>query len=350
MGWRPSKMLVWILTISMCSMITLGSIFVWPNLGSHQERLERHGVVDYLQKGGKTTSSKPEKKDDRKMKKWNGLDIPEEGEWDFHGLPVGAKLAQYDSKAIKADYDITKIDGDKLPPGYEYGENPAFKYPDREDRLFITVSTKPRIIFFPKFATDAEVEAVVRECEPKLLRSQVALTLKHKAGESSTQEVRTSKSTWLNLDGANFGNLNKRTQTMLQTTWHEPMNVLHYGQDQHYDSHHDYFDPNMYGKQSSNRMATFFIYLNDTEAGGATTIPRANGGRNPPNYKESACQQGLQVHPRKGSAFLLYDMRPDRSLDPYSLHGGCDVKKGTKWGGVIWFRTNILEGTGKSHE
>ena len=101
------------------------------------------------------------------------------------------------------------------------------------------------------------------------------------------------------------------------------------------------FDPSMYGQQQSNRMATFFIYLNDTDAGGATTIPRANGGRMPPNYKAASCEQGIQIHPRKGSGFLLYDMRPDRSLDPYSLHGGCDVKEGTKWGGVVWYETSL---------
>ena len=94
----------------------------------------------------------------------------------------------------------------------------------------------------------------------------------------------------------------------------------------------------MYGEQNSNRFATIFFHLNYTNAGGATTLPRANNGRNPPDYKENSCNRGLQIYPLKpGSAILFYGMRPDKSLDPHSLHGGCDVKDGSKWAGAIWY-------------
>eukprot|EP01063_Lacrimia_lanifica_P041743 TRINITY_DN9802_c0_g1_i3.p1 TRINITY_DN9802_c0_g1~~TRINITY_DN9802_c0_g1_i3.p1 ORF type:complete len:400 (+),score=169.87 TRINITY_DN9802_c0_g1_i3:73-1272(+) len=273
---------------------------------------------------------------------WNGMEMPASGTWDFHGLPIDLDkpVAQkIVDKALRADYSWKDVQKKPLPEQYT-AKDPAFRYPDDNDALFATVSHVPHIIYFPRIMTDEEADHVVTQASPRMHRSQVALTKEDQnAKKSSTQEVRTSKSTWVSLDGK-LADLDKRLRAVVGTDWHEPMNVLHYEHMQHYDAHHDYFDPKRYGQQSSNRMGTFFLYLNDTEAGGSTTVPRANNGRFPANYKEASCNQGLQIFPRKGSAFLLYDMRPDRTFDEFSLHGGCDVEKGTKWGGVVWFRIN----------
>ena len=290
----------------------------------------------------------------KKVVTWHGQTYEEDGDWDFFGLKVPNSPAVTRAKEgqIRADYDLGKINGSEVPKGYEapsVGE-PCLRYPDVNDRLFVTASTRPRALFFPEIVTEAEVEEIIARASPKMARSQVAITTDgKKRGQSSTQEVRTSMSTWVNLDGP-LANLDKRLSAIVGSTWHEPMNVLKYGKKQHYDSHHDYFDPSYYGNQANNRMATFYLYLGDTEAGGATTIPRANGGRPPANFGKASCEQGLQVFPRKGSGVLFYDMRPDRSLDPLSLHGACDVEAGMKWGGPVWFRANTPAGSGRSRE
>ena len=53
----------------------------------------------------------------------------------------------------------------------------------------------------------------------------------------------------------------------------EPFNVLRYQHGQKYDSHYDTFDPESYGPQSSQRIASFLLYLTDVEAGGETHFP-----------------------------------------------------------------------------
>eukprot|EP01062_Namystynia_karyoxenos_P008854 TRINITY_DN1311_c0_g1_i1.p1 TRINITY_DN1311_c0_g1~~TRINITY_DN1311_c0_g1_i1.p1 ORF type:complete len:404 (+),score=99.18 TRINITY_DN1311_c0_g1_i1:87-1214(+) len=285
---------------------------------------------------------------------WNGWSsIPKDEDWDFFGLPVPPTAARSRVRPgdVRADYDLNKtFKPTERPAGYEYGSNPAFRYPDAMDRLFWVVSLKPFALYFPRIATDEEVDKIVADATPRLRRSQVAVTTQGAARkESATQEVRTSRSTWVTLD-SRFGGLEQRVVNITANKWHEPMNVLLYDKMQHYDSHHDYFDPGMYGRQSTNRMATMFVWLADTEQGGWTTLPRANGGRMPRNYKQASCVQGLQAKPRKGAGLLFYGMRPDRSLDPYSLHGGCDVEKGIKWAGAIWFRANTPGGSGSAHE
>ena len=42
---------------------------------------------------------------------------------------------------------------------------------------------------------------------------------------------------------------------------------------------------------------------------------------------------GLKVKPQTGKAITFYNLLPDGSRDPQSLHGACPVKDGVKWAG-----------------
>ena len=121
----------------------------------------------------------------------------------------------------------------------------------------------------------------------------------------------------------------------------EQMQILHYEVGQKYDAHEDAFDPAWDGPQTSNRAATAFMYLNTVEDGGTTWFPRANGGWQHTTNMTS-CLGGLHVMPVKGSLAIFYDMKPSGELDPDSLHGGCPVKKGIKWGATQWIRVRGL--------
>eukprot|EP01063_Lacrimia_lanifica_P019736 TRINITY_DN27179_c0_g1_i1.p1 TRINITY_DN27179_c0_g1~~TRINITY_DN27179_c0_g1_i1.p1 ORF type:complete len:360 (+),score=78.41 TRINITY_DN27179_c0_g1_i1:58-1137(+) len=340
------------------ALMAFGSVVCVVTVGQHriQTAKARRGAVA-LDASGLEDPEPPNGVPQRPIEQteWRGLVYETDGEWDFYGLkvPKSSAVSRARPGQVKADYDFTAVDGRAVPAGYEdpRGMPPAFAYPPSNDRLFVTVSTRPRVLFFPDLLTDAEVDEALRQARGKMVRSQVALTKdQEKEGKASeVSEVRTSMSTWIDLTGA-LSNLDKRLSHIVGSTWHEPLNVLNYGVSQHYNAHQDYFDPARYGPQTNNRMATFYLYLSDTEAGGATTIPRANGGAPPPNFKAGSCQQGLQVFPRKGSAVLFYDMRPDRSLDPFALHGACDVEAGSKWGGPVWFRAATPDGTGHSRD
>ncbi len=142
----------------------------------------------------------------------------------------------------------------------------------------------------------------------------------------------------------------------------QPFNVLRYEVGQKYDSHYDTFDPESYGPQSSQRVVSFLIYLNEWGAGGETVFPlegpKGLGRLRGIDYK--SCAQGLKVKPMKtGDALMFYSIHPNASFDKVwrgpalggiydvsadarasqrALHGGCPVTSGTKWVATKWIR------------
>jgi prolyl 4-hydroxylase len=120
----------------------------------------------------------------------------------------------------------------------------------------------------------------------------------------------------------------------------QAFNVLKYEVGQHYDSHHDVFRPEEYGKQSSSRIATVLVYLAAPEAGGETIFPLEgkDGEKNVQGYNYKTCDRGYLYQPRAGDAVLFWSVKPDGAFDVHSLHGGCPVERGTKWVATKWIR------------
>ncbi|KAL6317300.1 hypothetical protein AAG906_030053 [Vitis piasezkii] len=119
----------------------------------------------------------------------------------------------------------------------------------------------------------------------------------------------------------------------------EGLQVLHYEVGQKYDAHYDYFLDEFNTKNGGQRIATLLMYLSDVEEGGETVFPaaRANFSSVPWWNELSECgKKGLSVKPKMGDALLFWSMRPDATLDPSSLHGGCPVIKGNKWSSTKW--------------
>jgi prolyl 4-hydroxylase len=107
----------------------------------------------------------------------------------------------------------------------------------------------------------------------------------------------------------------------------EGIQVLRYEKGQQYKPHFDYFPEDKEGsathiKNGGQRIATFLMYLNTPESGGATIFPDA----------------GLEVHAQEGNALLFRYNTP--TADSKTLHGGTPVEAGVKWVATKWLRVN----------
>ncbi|MEO6065463.1 MAG: 2OG-Fe(II) oxygenase [Lysobacterales bacterium] len=105
----------------------------------------------------------------------------------------------------------------------------------------------------------------------------------------------------------------------------EQLIVLRYEPGQEYRRHRDYLPPDAIARDrpgAGNRLRTICVYLNDVEAGGATTFPDAN----------------LRIEPRAGDAIVFDNLTPDGQPDTRSLHAGLPVERGVKWLATLWFR------------
>jgi prolyl 4-hydroxylase len=102
----------------------------------------------------------------------------------------------------------------------------------------------------------------------------------------------------------------------------EPSSVIAYRPGQEYRPHVDFFDERQirenrdrirdYGGQ---RVVTFLICLRAADRGGETFYPKA----------------GATVTHAAGAAMMHYNVVPDGSPDPRSVHHGMPVEAGEKW-------------------
>jgi hypothetical protein len=183
------------------------------------------------------------------------------------------------------------------------------------------LSWEPRAIFFPGFADAARCASIVSIASKRLAPSSLAL----RAGDTAatTADIRTSQGTFLTRHDDVAGVLDwveKRIAavTMLPQRHGEPFNVLRYEVGQKYDSHYDTFDPESYGPQSSQRLASFLLYLNEWESGGETVFPLEGGDglSRLRNIDYKSCALGLKVKPmRTGDALLFYSIHPNSTFD-----------------------------------
>ena len=119
----------------------------------------------------------------------------------------------------------------------------------------------------------------------------------------------------------------------------EAFNVLRYQLGQKYDSHYDTFDPASYGPQTSQRVASFLLYLTDVEEGGETHFP-LEGPKGLERLRRSTqiVRRRTSRQAARGDALLFYNIHPNATFDKHSLHGGCPVVRGEKWVATKWIR------------
>ncbi|XP_048587880.1 transmembrane prolyl 4-hydroxylase-like [Nematostella vectensis] len=156
-----------------------------------------------------------------------------------------------------------------------------------------------------------------------------------------------------------FAKLTKLPRKIIEHS--EPLQVVRYEEHGHYHCHHDseVINKNItcctYGAKDCRlcRFLTVLIFLNDVEAGGELAFPVADNktftweswtkeSKKKCNLAKHCSDSNLVITPKKGKAIMFYNHLVDpksrwmSALDPRSFHGGCDVKKGTKWVANVW--------------
>ncbi|BAT99938.1 hypothetical protein LR48_Vigan499s005300 [Vigna angularis] len=214
---------------------------------------------------------------------------------------------------------------------------------DRGEQWVEVVSWEPRAFVYHNFLTKEECDYLIDVAKPNMQKSTV---VDSDTGKSKDSRVRTSSGTFLARGRDKIiRKIEKKLAhfSFIPVEHGEGLQVLHYEVGQKYEPHYDYFLDDFNTKNGGQRIATVLMYLTDVEEGGETVFPAAKGNfSSVPWWNElSDCgKKGLSIKPKRGDALLFWSMKPDATLDPSSLHGGCPVIKGNKWSSTKWMRVN----------
>lgn len=201
-----------------------------------------------------------------------------------------------------------------------------------------TLSWSPRAFIYHDFLSEEECRHLMEISKPHMEKSKV---IDNESGMSKDSKARSSEGAFLPRGTDDIVTaIEERIAdwTHVPVEHGEAVHVIHYAEGQEYTAHYDYFFNEKNMKMGGNRMATVLMYLADTEEGGETVFPDADGFD--PALLEgdfSKCAKGkLAVKPKMGDAILFWDMSPDGVVDPKSLHTACPVIKGNKWSATKW--------------
>lgn len=196
--------------------------------------------------------------------------------------------------------------------------------------------------------------------------------------EDKRFKSRYSEQTWLMWEDDKTGTLQDIRDRVVKLTklpkkviyGGEPIQMAHYYPNGHYHAHYDsetHLRSDLpcchqqgngltdgTGKCIICRFITIMTYMNDVEEGGETAFIIADNATynqqvsiDQMNLSKHCKDANLVVRPKKGTALFWYNHYVDSEskflgeLDPFSLHGGCDVIKGEKWISNIWLPTSF---------
>lgn len=189
------------------------------------------------------------------------------------------------------------------------------------------IEKPPWILRFDNFVTPEEAAALIGQVSDGFESStEVGATDEHGETQKVASTGRTSQNAWCGPACENNDRVKNITQRIFDVTQvprvnYESFQVLKYGINQKYDTHHDNGNNEM-RLPCGPRILTFFLYLSDVDEGGTTDF----------------VDLGISVSPKLGRAVLwpsVLDEDPTRN-DWRTRHRAAPVLRGTKYAANHW--------------
>lgn len=274
-------------------------------------------------------------------------------------------------------------------PSVDYGHKVSFEMDDVEpgqgqaEKVEIeTLKFSPRIFFIHNLLGKEEADFILNEVKDKMQVSTVGSV------KPQVDSGRTSENTWLRNE-----TIIKRVYKVLRLPYSpgsvDGLQVVRYGPGKFYNEHQDYLEPSnaspdnsmVHATGGTNRFATVFFYLNDDLEGGQTGFSKADPltddqlskispelvpalsshklGFNKSHFESvlgrtygketrmiDICHNKFSVRPKRLGAVLFYNMKPSLEFDGMTLHSGCPVIDGIKYGANLWVWSGNKAGKG----
>ncbi len=191
----------------------------------------------------------------------------------------------------------------------------------------IILSTDPLIYIIDNFINDKEINHIINISKNNLEYSKVTKDAKFVVDFNRNNSIY-----WINHDNDNITQdfCNKISNVLKCPLTHaEKLQVFLYNKNERYNNHYDgWFDNSnntskLNFKNGGQRMITCICYFNDVDEGGCTEFTKLN----------------IKVVPKKGRILIFHNTYKDTNkLHELSMHSGCEIIKGHKWGCNLWFR------------
>lgn len=188
----------------------------------------------------------------------------------------------------------------------------------------------PWVVTFDNFLTDEECEHLIQQGYKNGYKRSTDVGAKQVDGSFGVHQStgRTSENSWCDpKSGCRQDPIAHRVMqrianvTGITSDNYEDFQLLKYQPGQFYRAHHDYIS-HQKNRHSGPRILTFFLYLSDVEAGGATRLNNLN----------------IDVEPKRGRALLWPSTLSHSPIekDYRTRHEALPVEKGTKFAANSW--------------
>ncbi|KIV78809.1 hypothetical protein PV11_06419 [Exophiala sideris] len=250
-----------------------------------------------------------------------------------------------------------------------------------QNYTYTTVLDDPALVYLDDFLSSSEIDQILNISSPLFVPSQVY------SPDENAPKHRTSSSCFLPPNHELASVITARALQFLANMTktgppHAPaiaeplsyydlekLQLVKYLPSQYYHHHMDWFDTLMRDDSPAgrgryfNRVASFFIYLDDTCTGGGTEFPELqfdlesldeSGVRGSAEFwreridfdrqrqkGEEKVSSGISFKPRKGSGVFWVNLLPIGYGDERLTHAGLPVEQGQKVGMNIWVKRDF---------